>query len=52
MDGLDIALGIGLLLSDALPCFEATAFDGVGLFLGVSFHRGHGDVLRVKWFFL
>jgi hypothetical protein len=48
MDGLDIALGLSALLSETLLGVEATAFDGFGLFLGVSFHRGHGDLLRVK----
>jgi hypothetical protein len=50
MNGLDIALGIGTLLSDALLGFESTAFVGFGWFLGVSFHRGHGAFLRLKWF--
>jgi hypothetical protein len=52
MDGLEGALGIGTLLSDVLPCFETTAFEGFGLSLGVSFHRGHGDFLRVQCFSL
>src|SRR5262245_58354140 len=52
MDGLDVALGIGTLLSDALPCFETTAFEGFGLSLGVSFHRRHDDFLRVQCFSL
>jgi hypothetical protein len=51
MDGLDVALGLGPLLLAALLGFEAATFGGVGLFLGVSFHRGHGDFLRVKGFF-
>jgi hypothetical protein len=51
MDGLDIGPGISTLLSEALLGFEATAFVGFGLFLGVSFHGGHGELLRLKWFF-
>jgi hypothetical protein len=51
MDGLDITLGLGTLLPDAFLGFESAAFVGFGLFFGVSFHRGHGDFLRVKWFF-
>jgi hypothetical protein len=51
MDGFDIALGLDTLLSDALLGFKATALGGFGLFLGVSFHRGHGDFLRLKWLF-
>ena len=50
MDGFNIALGISALLLDALLGFESTAFVGFGLFLGVSFHRGHGTFLRLKWF--
>jgi hypothetical protein len=46
MNGLDVALGLGALLSEALLGVKATAFNGFGLFVGVSFHRGHGDLLR------
>ena len=46
MDGLDIALGLGALLSEALLDVEATAFVGFGLFFGVSFHWGHGNLLH------
>jgi hypothetical protein len=38
-------------LSEALLGFEATAFVGFGLFLGVSCHGGHGEFLRLKRFF-
>jgi hypothetical protein len=51
MNGLNIAPGIGTLLSEALLGFEATAFVGFGLFLGVSCHGGHGEFLRLKRFF-
>ena len=44
-------LGLGALLSEALLGFEAAALGGFGLFLGVSFHRGHGDFLRLDAFF-
>jgi hypothetical protein len=52
VDGFDIALSIGALLADALLGFESTAFGGFGLFLGLSFHRGHGKFLRLKWFLM
>ena len=51
MDRLGGALGLGALLSEALLGVEPTAFDGFGLFLGVSFHGGHGDFLRLEVFF-
>jgi hypothetical protein len=51
MDGLYSMVGLGALLSEALLGFEAAAFGGFGLFLGVSFHRGHGDFLRLDAFF-
>ena len=51
MNRLDRALGISTLLATALLGFEATAFGGFGLFLGLLFHRGQGDFLRVNWFF-
>jgi hypothetical protein len=52
MDGLDIALGLGALLSETLLDVETTTFVGFDLFLGVSFHRGHGDLLRGSLFLL
>jgi len=46
MEGLDIVLGLDALLLEALLGFESTAFSGFGLFVGVSFHGGHGELLR------
>jgi len=46
MDGLDIVLGLSTLLLEAFLGFESTAFSGFGLFVSVSFHRGHGELLR------
>jgi len=46
MEGRDILLGLGALLLEALVGLEATAFSGFGLFVGVSFHGGHGELLR------
>ena len=46
MDGLDRGLGLGTLLSKAFLGLESTAFSGFGLFGGVSFHRGHGEILQ------
>jgi hypothetical protein len=46
MESLNIVLGLGALLLEALLGFESTAFSGFGLFGGVSFHGGHGDLLR------
>jgi hypothetical protein len=46
MDGLDIALGLEALVLETLLGFEASAFAGFGVFLSVSFHGGHGDLLR------
>jgi hypothetical protein len=52
MDGFNIALGLGTLLPETLLGFEPTAFDGFGLSLGVSFHGGHGALLRTRLVFL
>ena len=52
MDGLNIALGLDALLPEALLGCEPTAFDGFGLSLGVSFHGGHGVLLRTRLVFL
>src|SRR2546422_431087 len=46
MDGLDRVLGLSTLLLEAFLGFESTAFSGFGLFVSVSFHRGHGELLR------
>jgi hypothetical protein len=45
MDGLDIVLGLSTLLLETFLGFESTAFSGFGLFVSVSFHRGHGELL-------
>ena len=52
MDGLDRVLGLSALLLEALLGLESTAFSGFGLFGGVSFHRGHGEILRAVWVIL
>ena len=52
MDGLNIAWGLDALLPEALLGCEPTAFDGFGLSLGVSFHGGHGTLLRTRLVFL
>jgi hypothetical protein len=52
MEGLDIVLGLSALLPEALLGFEATAFSGFGLFVEVSFHGGHGELLRTVLEFL
>jgi hypothetical protein len=44
MDGLD--RGLGTLLLEAFLSFESTVFSGFGLFGSVSFHWGHGELLR------
>jgi len=49
MEGFDIELGLGALVFEAFLGFEATAFGGFGLFLGVSCHGGHGKFLRLNW---
>src|SRR5947208_102605 len=46
MDGLNRVLGLSTLLLEAFLGFESTAFSGFGLFVGVSFHGGHGAFLR------
>jgi len=46
MEGLDIVLGLSALLLKTLLGVEARAFSGFGLFVGVSFHGGHGELLR------
>jgi len=46
MEGLDIMLGLRALVLETRLGFESTAFSGFGLFVGVSFHGGHGDLLR------
>jgi hypothetical protein len=45
MEGFDIELGLGALVSEALLRFEAATFGGFGLFFGVSFHGRHGEFL-------
>lgn len=52
MDGLDRVLGLSALLLEALLSIESTAFSGFGLFGGVSFHGGHGEILRTVWVIL
>ena len=52
MDGLNIVLGLSTLLLEAFLGFESTAFSGFGLFGGVSFHGGHGEILRTVWVIL
>jgi len=52
MEGLDIVLGLSALLPEALLGFESTAFSGFGLFVEVSFHGGHGELLRTVLEFL
>src|SRR2546430_7657368 len=46
MDGLKRVLGLSTLLLEAFLGFESTAISGFGLFVSVSFHRGHGELLR------
>ncbi len=46
MEGLDIMLGLSALVLETRLGFESTAFSGFGLFGGVSFHGGHGELLR------
>jgi len=45
-DGLDRVLGLSPLLLEAFLGFEPTVLSGFGLLGGVSFHRGHGELLR------
>jgi hypothetical protein len=49
MEGFDIVLSLGVLLLETFLGFESTAFSGFGLFGGVSFHGGHGELLRTVW---
>jgi len=46
MDGLDRVLGLSALVLEALLGIESTAFSGFGLFVSVSFHRGHDALLE------
>jgi len=46
MEGLDRVLGLDALVLEALLGLESTAFSGFGLFVGVAFHGGHGELLR------
>jgi hypothetical protein len=52
MEGLDRVLGLSALSLEALLGFESTAFSGFDLFVGVSFHGGHGELLRTVLIFL
>ncbi len=52
MEGLDRVLGLSALSLEALLGFESTAFSGFDLFVGVSFHGGHGELLRTVLLFL
>jgi hypothetical protein len=47
MEGLDIVLSLGVRLLETGLGLESTAFSGFGLFGGVSFHGGHGALLRI-----
>ena len=49
MDGFDRVLGLGALLLEAFLGCESAVFSGFGLFGGVSFHGGHGELLRTVW---
>jgi hypothetical protein len=53
MEGLLQALGSLLRLEavtiEALLRFEATTVSGFGVLFGVSFHGGHGALLRSVW---
>jgi len=46
MDRRDRGLGLGTLVLEAFLGLEATALSGLGWFGGVSFHGGHGALLR------
>jgi hypothetical protein len=52
MEDLDIVLGLSALSLEALLGCESTAFSGFDLFVGVSFHGGHGELLRTVLVFL
>jgi len=45
-EGLASVLGLGALVLAARLGRESTAFAGFGLLVGVSFHGGHGALLR------
>jgi hypothetical protein len=51
-DGLARVLGLSARWLEALWGMESTAFSGFGLCGGVSFHRGHGEILRTVWVIL
>jgi len=46
MEGLARVLGLGALWLEALGGLESTALSGLGLFVGVALHGGHGELLR------
>ena len=52
MEGLDMVLGLSALLPEAFLGVESTAFSGFDLFVGISFHGGHSEILRTVLVFL
>ena len=52
LEGLERVLGLSALVREALLGCESTAFSGLDVFVGVSFHGGHGEFLRTVLVFL